>query len=147
MLTARSLRRRRSSVSTDRHAATGTLAGAPTSFQPDCQVPPWAMLRVMFRNASPSSWRGATERADVDRVEADRADELEHRGLRGVVVAGDEPVELDAVGDRVRLVRGEERVERLDDVRASGSSAASSSALEEVVSISGPSAPNDDPVA
>ena len=40
-----------------RHAATGRVAGAPTSFQPDCQVPWLAMLSVMFRNARASSWR------------------------------------------------------------------------------------------
>ena len=37
--------------------------------------------------------------------------------LAALVIAGDEPIELDAIGDRVGLVRGEERVERLDDVR------------------------------
>ena len=98
-------------------AATAT-AGAPTSFQPDVQAPALAMLSVMLRNARPSSWRARRERPDVDRVEADRLDEGEDRGLGVCVVAGDEAVELDAAGDRVALVRGEQRVERLDDAGA-----------------------------
>ena len=37
------------------HAASGTVAGAPTSFQPDCQLPPLAIFSVMLRKARPSS--------------------------------------------------------------------------------------------
>ena len=33
----------------------GSPDGAPTSFQPDCHVPLWTMLRAMFRKASASS--------------------------------------------------------------------------------------------
>ena len=69
------------------------------------------------------------------------ATSVEHGRLRRRVIGGDEAIELDAIGDRVGLVRGEQRVERLDDVRP-GSRAASSSAFEGSVSIVGPSAPN-----
>ena len=77
-------------------AATATLAGAPTSFQPDVQAPPSAMLTAMLRNAMPLELARAGERPDVDRVEADRLDEREDRALGVCVVAGDEAVELDA---------------------------------------------------
>jgi hypothetical protein len=50
-------RGRRGSVGHLGHAAAGTFAGAPTSFQPDCHDPPLAMFTVMFRKARPSSWR------------------------------------------------------------------------------------------
>ena len=36
-------------------AATAAVEGAPTSFQPDCQLPPWVALIAMLRKARPSS--------------------------------------------------------------------------------------------
>ena len=100
-----------------RHAAIGAATGAPTSFQPDCQLPPLAMLSVMFRKARPSSWRARRSGPTSIGSRPIERDELEHGRLRVGVVGGDVAVELDALGDRVALVRGEQRVERLDDPR------------------------------
>ena len=114
------------------------VAGAPTSFQPDCQLPPWATLRAMFRKASALELPRPGERPDVDRVEPDRSDELEDRRL----------------GRRRRRRRRSRRAGRPRTIgsswleannvlnalttRASGSNAASSSAFDDVVSMAGP---------
>ena len=90
-------------------------AGAPTSFQPDCHEPSLTMLSAMFRKASASSWRARTSgptsigRRPIERTSSRTV------GLRRGVVARDVAIELDALGDRVDLVGGEQRVERLDD--------------------------------
>ena len=112
----RSLHRARRAV--DHHqAAAAIVAGASTSFQPERHAPLLATCSAMFRNASDSSWRARIERPGVDRVEADRGDQLEHGGLGVGIVPGHEAVELDAIEDRIGLTRGEQGVERLHDVR------------------------------
>ena len=98
------------------HAATGRPAGAPTSFQPDCQSAV-GDVEGDVQEGQALELAGPGQRSDVDRFETDRAHELEHDRLGRGIVIGDVAVELDAVGDRVALVRGEQRVERLDDVR------------------------------
>ena len=61
------------------HAAAVRVAGAPTSFQPDCQVPPLAMFRRDVEEGEALELAGAGQRSDVDRVEPDRRDEVEDR--------------------------------------------------------------------
>ena len=112
----RSLPRAGGGVEGARHAAALTVAGAPTSFQPDCQLPSFAMFTVMLRNARPSSWRARASGPTSTGSRPIEATSCRTSALAVGVVAGDEAVELDALGDRVGLVRGEQGVERLDDV-------------------------------
>src|SRR4051794_7481661 len=63
----------------------------------------------------PFELAGPRKHPDIDGTKADGLDELEDGRACRRVVARDIAIELDAVGDRVALIRREECVECLDD--------------------------------
>ena len=80
---------------------------------------------------------GAGQRADVDRAEADRADEAGDRGLRRLVVPGEQGVHGRPWVVGFAWTLGEQGVERLDD-DAAGAAAASRSAPDGPPSVARP---------
>ena len=143
MLTADSLPRAGGRVEGRRHAATLTVAGRADELPAGLPAAAVGDVQGDVEEREALELAGAGERADVDRVEADRRDELEDRGLGRRVVAGDVAVELDALGDRVGLVRGEQGVERLDDVRRRAAARRAPRRSTSSCRCPGRSAPND----
>src|SRR5579862_1486213 len=121
-------------------AAFGWVAGAPISFQADCQAPPWATFRLMLRKARPSSWRARLRGPTSIGCRPTEATSSRTRALAAASSPATKPSRSSSVPVGSSCFEAN-RVLNALTTWAPGRSLARSSALELVVSISGPAAP------